>query len=60
MSQDPALQVGTEVPFDPEGNTVTDGGVILGLCEKGLEVVLDDGIEGRSRRLAGAVDVAEG
>lgn len=37
VSQDPALQIGTEIPLDPERNTVADRGLILGLCEEGLE-----------------------
>ncbi len=46
-----------EVSLDPRGDAVRHGVRIGGLCEEGLEVVLDERIE---RRLGGAAPAVNG
>ena len=56
VSQDPAPEVGPEVVFDPARHAVAPGVGLGGPGEERLEVVLHDGVEGRGRRSAAAVD----
>jgi hypothetical protein len=56
MGQDAAAQVGAEVVLDPAGHALAAGVGFGGVSQEGLEVVLDDGVEGCGGGLAPAVD----
>jgi len=56
MGEDAALQVGSEVPFHPEGDAVAKGVGLDGLGEECLKVVLDHRVEWRRRGPALPVD----
>jgi X-Pro dipeptidyl-peptidase len=47
VSQDPAAEVGSEIALDPGRDAATHGNLVLGRSEEGLQVVLNDGVEGR-------------
>ena len=50
-------QVGPEVALDPSGDAAAHGVRLSGLCEEGLEVLLDQRIE---RRLSGTAPAVDG
>ena len=58
VRENTATQVGSEVSLDPRGDAVPHGVPLGGLCEEGLEVVLDQRIERRLGRTAAPVDGA--
>jgi hypothetical protein len=50
VSENAAAQIGPEVVLDPRGDAASHGVRLGGLCEEGLEVVLDQRIERRVGR----------
>ena len=57
MSENATAQVGPEVALDPRGDAAPHGVRLGGLCEEGLEVVLDQRVE---RRLSGTAPAVDG
>jgi hypothetical protein len=56
VGQDAAAQVGAEVLLDPARHALAPWVSLGGPGQEGLEVVLDDGVEGRGGGPAAAVD----
>jgi hypothetical protein len=59
VSEDAATQVGTEVVLHPGRHALAVGVGRGGVGEEGLQVVLDEGVEGRGGGIAAAVDGGE-
>jgi hypothetical protein len=59
VGQDAAAKVGAEVLRDPARHTLAPWVGLGGPGQEGLEVVLDDGVEGRGGRSTAAVDGGE-
>ncbi len=57
MSENATAQVGPEVALDPRGDAAPHGVRFGGLCEKRLEVMLDQRVE---RRLSGTAPAVDG
>ena len=57
MSENAAAQIGPEVALDPRGDATPHWVRLGGLCEEGLEVLLDQRVE---RRQGGAVSAVDG
>ena len=57
MSENAAAQIGPEVALDPRGDATPHRVRLCGLCEEGLEVVLDQRVE---RRLSGTAPAVDG
>jgi hypothetical protein len=59
MGQDAAVEGGQEVLLEPPRHALAPWVCVGGPGQEGLEVVLDDGVEGRGRGPAAAVDGGE-
>jgi hypothetical protein len=59
VGEDAAAEVGPEVLLDPARHALAPWLCLGGLGQEGLEVVLDDGVEGCGRRPAAAVNGGE-